>query len=198
MAFYYLILHTKVSRTAKRKEDVNRVGNYYINQEKWLYSSESDIDDPDQKRKLQWRALIVIEFDQNLCREIFTNDNNTLSKFIKHKDCPDINYDENFAPKLVMYRFPRPDLVLKSKKFNRNIDLEIIDYKDVPANVYLNPSSGKDCQKCRTDIRKQLAYEPTFRTSVCHIKSSMKKHGFLGINTCHFLVCLRSQLKKLA
>ena len=39
---------------------------------------------------------------------------------------------------------------------------------------------------------------PTFCTSVCHIKSSMKKHGFLGINTCHFLVCLRLQLKKLA
>ena len=43
-----------------------------------------------------------------------------------------------------------------------------------------------------------ITLEPTFRTSVCHIKSSMKKHGFLGINTCHFLGCLRSQLKKLA
>ena len=41
-------------------------------------------------------------------------------------------------------------------------------------------------------------FKPTFRTSVCHIKSSMKKHGFLGINTGHCLVCLRSQLKKLA
>ena len=39
---------------------------------------------------------------------------------------------------------------------------------------------------------------PTFRTSVCHIKSSMKKHGFLGINTCHFLGGLRAQLNKLA
>ncbi|CCQ53709.1 hypothetical protein CWATWH0005_3401 [Crocosphaera watsonii WH 0005] len=57
----------------KRKEDdINRVGNFPINKdkEKWLYSGESDIDDENKQRKLQWHELIVIEFDKNLSREV--------------------------------------------------------------------------------------------------------------------------------
>ncbi len=147
----------------KRKEDdVNRVGNCYINKEKWIYSGESDLYDEDKKRTLKWRELIVIEFDQNISREVLKNDSNDRTKFSSHKYFPEITYindGKNFDPKLVMSRFPRPDLVLKSKESNRNIELEIIDYKDVPMNVYLNPSSPKDCTKRRTDIIKQLAYE---------------------------------------
>ncbi len=51
-----------------------------------------------------------------------------------------------------MSRYLRPDLVLKSKQSNGNIELEIIDYKDVPIDVYVNPSSAKDYEKLKTDI----------------------------------------------
>ena len=49
--------------------------------------------------------------------------------------------------------------MLKSNQSNGNIELEIIDYKDVPLDVYINPSSAKDYKKRQKDIIKQLTYE---------------------------------------
>ena len=74
----------------------------------------------------------------------------------------------------------------------------IID--DIGLEKIINEVIGEDPRELITSgqVVKGMILNPTFRTSVCHIKSSLKKHGFLGINTCHFLVCLRSQLKKLA
>ena len=72
--------------------------------------------------------------------------------------------------------------------------LVMVNYDDFEALGYIIGVTGK---KRSPDIYARII-QPTFRTSVCHIKSSMKKHDFLGINTCHCLGCLRSQLKKLA
>ena len=146
----------------KRKEDdINRVGNFPINKdkEKWLYSGESDIDDENKQRKLQWHELIVIEFDKNLFREVLKKKKRNGDKSVRHQYFPSRLYEQGFQSRLVMSRFLRPDLVLKSNQSNGNIELEIIDYKDVPLDVYINPSSAKDYKKRQKDIIKQLTYE---------------------------------------
>ncbi|CCQ49257.1 hypothetical protein CWATWH8502_2397 [Crocosphaera watsonii WH 8502] len=146
----------------KRKEDdINRVGNFPINKdkEKWLYSGESDIDDENKQRKLQWHELIVIEFDKNLSREVLKKKKRNGNKSVRHQYFPSRLYEQGFQSRLVMSRFLRPDLVLKSNQSNGNIELEIIDYKDVPLDVYINPSSAKDYKKRQKDIIKQLTYE---------------------------------------
>ena len=58
-----------------------------------------------------------------------------------------------------MRRFLRPDLVLITDKSKNGNEIDIIDYKDVPIDVYINPSSPRDYEKCKNDTIKQLTYE---------------------------------------
>ena len=70
--------------------------------------------------------------------------------------------------------------------------LVMVNYDDFEALGYIIGVTGK---KRSPDIYARII-QPTFRTSVCHIKSSMKKHDFLSINTCYFLVGFAIAVKK--
>ena len=144
-------------------EDTDRVGNcpktvfdngHFL--KRWFYSTilnkkdESDL-------FLNWHKLLVIEFDLNEYREVFTNDSTSRKNvFERHQDFPYIEITSDYEEKLVRSKFLYPDLVLMDITDEK---VTLIDYKDVPADLYLNPSFSKDYDKKRNDVIKQLTYE---------------------------------------
>ncbi|MEP0835279.1 hypothetical protein NDI48_29390 [Microcoleus sp. AS-A8] len=149
----------------RQEEDINRIGNLSRNisdgthfWKQWLYSIESDISEDNKLSKLKWHELLVIEFDPNPYRLVLTRDLLNNSNVIKHQNFPELDYIGD-ADLKIMRKFLRPDLVLITGKSRGDYKIEIIDYKDVPIDVYMNPSSPRDFEKCRNDIIKQLTYE---------------------------------------
>jgi hypothetical protein len=141
----------------QRREEKNRVGNCAIKVsngsifwQQWIYSTESDKAE-DDIQELKWHQLLVIEFNLNPRHLVLTNG------AVAHPDYQeDYGYDTENSISL-RRKFLRPDLVLTNRDFN----LRIIDYKDVPLEFYLNPSnlSPKEQNKYKHDIIKQLTYE---------------------------------------
>jgi hypothetical protein len=137
----------------RQGQDQNRVGNrntqsgtWYWNQ--WIYRKISDIPKyPEQadSERFGWNELLCIEFDLKPGTLVYSNRN--------YDDFKQRNRSH------ALRRFPRPDLVLK-KKFKKTFSLKIIDYKDVPLEFYIKPSSSpKSAKKYRDDLIKQLTYE---------------------------------------
>lgn len=149
--------------TRRNLEDKDRVGNHPKTilengdfSKKWIYSTQSNVRD-DNNRFLKWDELLVIEFNLNEFREVFTTSVNDKVLFSRHQDFPTFELlGEEYEPKKEMRKFLCPDLVLKQETSNK---IEIIDYKDVPVKVYLHPLSSKDYDKKRNDVIKQLTYE---------------------------------------
>jgi hypothetical protein len=141
----------------RQEEDINRVGNLSIKipdginfWKQWLYSIESDISE--DNKLLKWHELLVIEFDANFRHLVLAE------RMELHPDYDYSDYGYDRSPDLKsMKKFLRPDLVLQ----NNEDYLEIIDYKDVPIEFYLNSSnlSPKEHNKYKYDIIKQLTYE---------------------------------------
>lgn len=136
----------------RQEDDKNRVGNFW--QSKWMYSTKSNQD----RDNLEFYELLCIAFDPNPSRFILTYDRYNYNEFVNHPDYPDLFSLEDHTD-IKKRRFFRPDLVLKTSPSKHNDTLEIIDYKDVPIDVYINPSSPRDYDKRNNDIIKQLAYE---------------------------------------
>ncbi len=134
----------------RQGEEPKRVGNCrassrngYGNQ--WIYRTISDISYPNKDDLFGWNELLCIEFDTEVGTLVYSNR----------------RYDqlEQRDISRAMRRFPRPDLVLKFETKN-GFKLKIFDYKDVPLDFYLNPSSSpKSANKYKNDIIKQLTYE---------------------------------------
>jgi hypothetical protein len=142
----------------QRREEKNRVGNWAIGVsngsivwQQWIYSTESDKAE-DDTQILKWHQLLVIEFNLNPRHLVLTNG------AVVHPDYKeDYGYDTENSTSKLRRKFLRPDLVLTDRDFN----LRIIDYKDVPLEFYLNHSnlSPKEQNKYKHDIIKQLTYE---------------------------------------
>lgn len=128
-----------------------RVSNGSIFWQPWIYSTESDKSGEDNQI-LRWHELLVIEFDLNPRHLVLTDG----VAFHQDYGLENYGYDtENQTSKLIS-KFLRPDLVLTDRDFN----LRIIDYKDVPLEFYLNPSNDpKEKKKYKHDLIKQLTYE---------------------------------------
>ena len=137
------------SNDIREGEDINRVGNFY--QGKWIYSTTDN-------QGLVFYKRLHITFDLNLRRLVLTNDLFNNSNIRRHPDFSEINYIRN-SDLEKMRRFLRPDLVLITDKSKNGNEIDIIDYKDVPIDVYINPSSPRDYEKCKNDTIKQLTYE---------------------------------------
>jgi len=136
----------------------NRVGNWEIRVSNgsifgppWIYSTESDTS-VDDNQILRWHELLVIEFDLNPRHLVLTDG----VAFHQDYGLENYGYDTENQTSKLMSKFLRPDLVLTDRDFN----LRIIDYKDVPLEFYLNPSNDlKEKKKYEDDIIKQLTYE---------------------------------------
>ena len=121
--------------------------------------------------------------------------------FVNPRTEIEVNLHHQITPSFFVYELNFSELWHHKKSIKvAGIELDTLSPEDLLTVLCIQFT--KDTWERQGKLIKlfDFAYflKPTFRTSVCHIKSSMKKHVFLGINTCHFLVCLRSQLKKLA
>ncbi|MCC5618575.1 LlaJI family restriction endonuclease [Nostoc sp. CHAB 5836] len=146
---------------AREGEEQKRVGNYprqvdrqkenkYGN--KWIYRTLSNISYPQKEGSFfGWNQLLCIEFNPRPGTLVYSNPNS------KYNDV----YKRDRSTKEVLRRFPCPDLVLKNDSENE-IELRIVDYKDVPIDFYYKnfklPLDKAD-NKYRNDIIKQLTYE---------------------------------------
>lgn len=135
----------------RQGEDPKRVGNYLAHHgnygygNKWIYRTISNIPYPKTPGNFGWNELLCIEFDTQPGTLVYSNTR--------------YNKLENRDRSRAMRRFPRPDLILKLETKN-GFKLRILDYKDVPLDFYLNPSSPpKSANKYKNDIIKQLTYE---------------------------------------
>lgn len=134
----------------RRSEESKRVGNYQTHfhdgfGNQWIYRTESNISYPKKTGKFGWNELLCIEFDTQPGTWVYTN---TRYNDLQQRDRSQ-----------ALRRFPRPDLVLITDSENE-LQLRIIDYKDVPIDFYVHPkSSSKSAKKYRDDIIKQLTYE---------------------------------------
>ncbi len=149
------------TNASRQQQEVNRVGNIPMiisdgitPRKQWIYSDESDVSDNDSQI-LRWHELFVIEFDPN-SRHLVCTDG-----YVLHPDYDylEYGYDADHTQIKIMTRYLRPDLVLLSD--NDDNKVEIVDYKDVPLEFYLNPSklSLKEHNKYKHDVIKQLTYE---------------------------------------
>ena len=128
-----------------------RVSNGSIFWQPWIYSTESD-KSGDDNQILRWHELLVIEFDLNPRHLVLTDG----VAFHQDYGLENYGYDTENQTSKLMSKFLRPDLVLTDRDFN----LRIIDYKDVPLEFYLNrPNDPKEQKKYKDDIIKQLTYE---------------------------------------
>ena len=134
----------------RNDSEKNRVGNYSTHDgskhwNRWVYRIISDIPYPNKNGCFGWNELLCIEMDLKPGKHVYTNERyNDLS--------------ERDRSKTKFRRFPRPDLILKSKRQRSKV--MIIDYKYVPLSFYTNPNlSEKSNKKFREDIVKQLTYE---------------------------------------
>ena len=143
----------------RKRTEKNRVGNLpirvsngSISWQPWIYSTESDTS-VDDNQPLRWHELLVIEFDLNPRHLVLTDG----VAFHQDYGLENYGYDTENQTSKLMSKFLRPDLVLTDRDFN----LRIIDYKDVPLEFYLNHSnlSPKEQNKYKHDIIKQLTYE---------------------------------------
>lgn len=127
----------------------NRVGNCSTHDgskhwNQWIYRNFSDIPYPKKNGFFGWNELLCLELDLKPGTLVYTN---------RQYD----NFDERDRSKTVR-RFPRPDLILKSRRSNSKV--RIIDYKYVPLHFYNNQNlSDKSAKKFTEDITKQLTYE---------------------------------------
>ncbi len=145
------------NRLLERTEK-NRVGNWSIrvsngsiSWQPWIYSTESDTS-VDDNQTLRWHELLVIEFDLNPRHLVLTGG----VAFHQDYGLENYGYDTENPTREPLRKFLRPDLVLT----DGDLSLEIIDYKDVPLEFYLNPSNlPKEQKKYQDDIIKQLTYE---------------------------------------
>ena len=128
-----------------------RVSNGSIFWQPWIYSTESD-KSGDDNQILRWHELLVIEFDLNPRHLVLTDG----VAFHQDYGLENYGYDTENQTSEPLRKFLRPDLVLTDRDFN----LRIIDYKDVPVEFYLNPSNDpKEKKKYKHDLIKQLTYE---------------------------------------
>ncbi|MEG3861053.1 hypothetical protein [Microcoleus sp. herbarium12] len=139
------------SESKRQGEEPKRVGNYLAHHgnngysNKWIYRTISNIPYPKNPGNFGWNELLCIELDTQPGTLVYSN--------------PRYNKLENRDRSRAMRRFPRPDLVLKIETKN-GFELKILDYKDVPLDFYINPSSSpKSANKYKNDIIKQLTYE---------------------------------------
>jgi hypothetical protein len=128
----------------------NRVGNYSTHDgskhwNQWIYRTLSELPYPNQNGFFGWNELLCIELDLKKGTLVYTN---------RQYD----DFHERDRSKTRFRRFPRPDLVLRSRKNPSKV--RIIDYKYVPLNFYsCQHLSEKSHEKFREDIIKQLTYE---------------------------------------
>jgi hypothetical protein len=136
----------------RQAEDKNCVGNWktyngtgYGNQ--WIYRTFSNIKCSKTNSTYGWNELLCIELNLN-SRTVALYENQYINS-------------QPIDRRASLRRFPRPDLVLKSKDFIKDNKVRIIDYKDVPLEFYLNKnnSSPQSSKKYKEDIIKQLTYE---------------------------------------
>jgi hypothetical protein len=137
----------------RQGEEQNRVGNrktaggtWYGNQ--WIYRALSNV--PKDSKKLNlgsfgWDELLCIGFNTKIGTLVYSN-----------RSYDDFKGRERSQ---TTPRFLRPDLILK-KQSNTGFSLEIIDYKNIPVDFYINPKLyPKYEKKYEEDIIKQLTYE---------------------------------------
>lgn len=137
----------------RQGEEPKRVGNHPANHgnngygNKWIYRTKSDVRYPNKDDFFGWNELLCIELDTEPRTQVVYS-NRTHDKL------------ENRDRRTARRRFPRPDLVLKFEETKNGFKLKILDYKDVPRDFYMNPSSSpKSKNKYKNDIFKQLTYE---------------------------------------
>ncbi len=146
--------YKKYHNGQRQGEDQNRVGNCqpaggtrYGNQ--WIYRTISDIPKDPKQRKSEkffgWDELLCIGFNTEIGTLVFSNSSyDDFKRRERSQTTP---------------RFLRPDLILK-KQSNTGFSLEIIDYKNIPVDFYINPKLyPKYKKKYEDDIIKQLTYE---------------------------------------
>ena len=127
-----------------RRKDVeqNRVGNYSTHDgskhwNQWIYCTTSNVPYPKKNGFFGWNELLCIELDLKPGTLVYTN---------RQYD----DFNERDRSEARFRRFPRPDLILRSKKNPSKV--RIIDYKYVPLSFYTNPSlSEKSDNKFRKD-----------------------------------------------
>ena len=128
----------------------NRVGNYSTHDgskdwNRWIYRTISDVPYPQNNGYFGWNELFCIELDLKPATFVYTNE--------QYSD-----FNGRDRSKTKFRRFPRPDLVLKSRKNSSKV--RIIDYKYVPLSFYTNQNlDNKSSKKFKEDIIKQLTYE---------------------------------------
>ncbi|BAY61194.1 hypothetical protein NIES22_12550 [Calothrix brevissima NIES-22] len=141
------------NHSRRQQEESNRVGNLQMTVsdginfcKQWIYSAESDVSDNDNQI-LRWHELLVVEFNPNP-RHLVLTDGAILHPYY---DYLDYGYDLDYKQTRVMTKYLRPDLVLLD-----NSKVQIVDYKDVPLEFYLNPSnlSPKEHNKYKHDVIK--------------------------------------------
>lgn len=155
--------YPKYSNQRREEKDINKVGNlpktiyspdktcYWT---KWLYSNESD--QFDNQKLLRWHELLTIQIDPNSYVSVLTKKG--YDRFPTHPDFQDLEKGNDSENKKRLTKYLAPDMVL----INNSDNIEIIDFKDVPLEFYLKPSSSRsptESNKYKNDIIKQLTYE---------------------------------------
>jgi hypothetical protein len=132
-------INTSNNRKAKK---TNRVGNHTIKSgaslPQWQYSTKSKVTDPKRKQEFQWYDLICVEYPTTPVNYFMAQTLATNEK----------------KPVVGKRRLLRPDLILIHE-----FGCKVIDFKDMPLHLYLNPTSTTVKEKVKKDILKQLVYE---------------------------------------
>jgi len=138
------------SNSCRENSEKSRVGNYCTHDgskhwNQWIYNTTSDIPYPKKDGFFGWNELLCIELDLSPGALVYTN---------RQYD----DFSKRDRSKTKFRRFPRPDLILRSRRTPSKV--RIIDYKYVPLSFYTKPShSEKSDKKFREDLIKQLVYE---------------------------------------
>ncbi|WP_017711674.1 hypothetical protein [Prochlorothrix hollandica] len=138
------------SNHSRKDAEQSRVGNYSTHDgskhwNQWIYRTTSDIPYSKKDGFFGWNELLCIELDLKPGTLVYTN---------RQYD----DFNERDRSKARFRRFPRPDLILRSRRNPSKV--KIIDYKYVPLSFYTSLSlSEKSDKKFREDMIKQLTYE---------------------------------------
>jgi hypothetical protein len=141
----------KYANTSSSREahETDRVGNHtttcsqFPPTKRWLYSTKSRVMDTKRKYEFQWYELLCIEYPM------------APVNHFAHQSTSDYRLPNEKKPiQSTKRRFPKPDLILMHES-----GCKVIDFKDMPLHLFLNPNSTSIKEKVEKDVLKQLVYE---------------------------------------
>jgi len=134
----------------RKDTERGRVGNYSTHDgskswSQWAYRTTSDVHYPKRAGCFEWNELFCIELDLKVGVLVYTNEGYN-------------DFNQRDRSRTQFRRFPKPDLILKSKRNPSKV--RIIDYKYHPINFYTNQNLlGNPAKIVEEAVIKQLTYE---------------------------------------